>query len=144
MYSELIKELKTDEEILSAYPVMSQLRTHLDTKTYLNLVKEAKEKEKYKIFALYKNDTIVSVIGFMPMITLYNGKFIWVCELVTDSKLRSNGFGKKLLSFVHEWANKNDFPIVSLSSGLKRISAHKFYEEKMQYDKLSYVYLKRI
>ncbi|MBE3570024.1 MAG: GNAT family N-acetyltransferase [Bacillales bacterium] len=139
-----IKELQTEQEILEAFPVMKHLRTHLDENSYLELVKEAQQKEGYRLFALYHHEKIVAVTGFMPMITLYNGRFIWVCDLVTEPSERSKGYGEKLLSFVHQWSEENGYKIVSLSSGLQRIEAHRFYEEKMGYDKVSYVFLKRL
>ncbi|MDQ0219715.1 GNAT family N-acetyltransferase [Peribacillus cavernae] len=138
-----IKELTTEGEWKTAFSVMKQLRTHLDRDTYLELVKESQEKDGYRMFALY-DDQIVAVVGFMPMITLYNGRFIWVCDLVTDQNQRSKGYGEMLLSHVHQWAKGNGYPIVSLSSGLQRVDAHRFYEEKMEYNKTSYVYLKKL
>jgi len=140
----LIKELTTEEEWKSAFPVMKQLRTQLDLDTYLALVSESVQKKGYRMIALCNQKEIVALCGYMPMITLYNGKFIWICELITDSRHRSKGHGKVLLDYVHQWSTDNDYPIVSLSSGLQRINAHRFYEEKMEYDKVSYVYLKRI
>lgn len=135
-----IKELQSRNEIIKAFPVMSQLRTHLDEGSYLELVSEAKEKEGYKMFALFDGNDIVAVIGFQPMITLYYGRFIWVCDLVTDVNKRSEGFGEKLLSYIHKWANENKYESVALSSGLQRTDAHRFYENKMGYNKVSYVY----
>ncbi len=140
----IVKELKTQEEILHAFPVMKQLRTHLNEVTYLDLVKEAQEKEDYHMFALYDNGEIVAVVGFQPMITLYYGKYLWVCDLVTDSTKRSKGHGEKLLSHVHEWAKANHYETVALSSGLQRTEAHRFYEEKMNYDKASFVFKKSL
>jgi GNAT superfamily N-acetyltransferase len=140
----LIKELKNEKEWREAYPVMKQLRTHLDEEEFLQLVQEASQKEYYKIVALYDNGKMVAVTGFMPMITLYNGKFIWVCDLVTDSGCRSKGYGESLLNYVHSWSKENGFDIVSLSSGLQRVDAHRFYENKMDYDKVSYVFFKRL
>jgi GNAT superfamily N-acetyltransferase len=140
----LIKELQTKQEILDAFPVMKHLRTHLDEHSYLELVNEARQKEGYRLFALYKDEKIVAATGFMPMITLYNGRFIWVCDLVTEPSERSKGYGEKLLSFVHQWSEENGYKIVSLSSGVQRVKAHRFYEEKMGYDKVSYIFLKRL
>lgn len=140
----MIKELQTQKEILQAFPVVKQLRTHLDEETYLDLVKDAQEKEAYRMFALYDNGEIVAVVGFQPMITLYYGKFIWVCDLVTDSTKRSKGYGEKLLSHVHEWAKTHHYETVALSSGLQRTDAHHFYEEKMNYDKASFVFKKSL
>ncbi|WP_164670473.1 GNAT family N-acetyltransferase [Virgibacillus doumboii] len=137
-----IKELQSQKEILEAFPVMNQLRTHLDETTYLDLVAEAKEKDMYKLVALYNDGEVVAVTGFKPMITLYYGRFVWVCDLVTDSNHRSKGYGERLLSYVQEWAEENGYESVALSSGLKRTDAHRFYEEKMDYSKVSYVFKK--
>ncbi|WP_374724596.1 GNAT family N-acetyltransferase [Calidifontibacillus erzurumensis] len=139
-----ILELSTKEEIRKAYSVMKQLRTHLDEQTYLDLVMEAKEKENYKLFALFEENTLASVVGFQPMITLYYGRFVWVCDLVTDENKRSKGYGEKLLSFVNQWAKQHHFNTVALSSGLQRLDAHRFYEEKMGYQKVSYVFKKSL
>lgn len=135
-----IKELHSQYEIREAFPIMRQLRTHLDETTYLELVLEAQEKEEYKLFGLFDGNDLVAVIGFQPMITLYYGKYIWVCDLVTDGLKRSNGYGDKLLSYVHGWATENNYETVALSSGLQRTEAHRFYEEKMGYNKVSYVF----
>jgi GNAT superfamily N-acetyltransferase len=135
-----IKELQSRNEIIKAFPVMRQLRTHLDEGSYFELVSEAQEKEGYKMFALFDGNDIVAVIGFQPMITLYYGRFVWVCDLVTDVTKRSKGYGEKLLSYIHKWANENKYESVALSSGLKRTDAHRFYENKMDYNKVSYVF----
>lgn len=137
-----IIELKNGAEIRKAFPIMQQLRPHLDEPTYMELVKEAQEKDSYHLVALIDGDHFVALIGFKPMITLYYGKFIWVCDLVTDATKRSNGYGKRLLTFVHDWAKDNGYESVALSSGLHRTDAHRFYEEKMMYDKVSYVFKK--
>ncbi|MBS4218104.1 GNAT family N-acetyltransferase [Bacillus sp. FJAT-49711] len=124
---------------------MKHLRAHLDEVSYLKLVLDAQEKENYRLIAHFDlNEKIVAVVGFMPMITLYYGHYIWVCDLVTDPDVRSKGYGKKLLTYVQEWAKANGYEKVALSSGLQRKDAHRFYEEKMNYDKVSYVFLKNV
>ncbi|RLL44889.1 GNAT family N-acetyltransferase [Oceanobacillus piezotolerans] len=140
----MIKELLTTKDILAAFPVMNQLRTHLDEESYIELVLEAREKEHYRMFALYAESKVVAVIGFQPMITLYYGRFIWICDLVTDSHERSKGYGEKLLNYVQDWADNHNFERVALSSGLQRQNAHRFYETKMKYDKVSYVFKKEL
>ncbi|SEJ44419.1 Acetyltransferase (GNAT) domain-containing protein [Bhargavaea ginsengi] len=138
----IIKELESTGDLLAAFPVMKQLRTHLDEIAYLELVKEAQEKDSYRMLALQDGNEIISVIGFKPMITLYYGRFVWVCDLVTDRNRRSGGYGQKLLDYVHDWAKENSYTSVALSSGLQREDAHRFYEEKMEYDRVSYVFRK--
>ena len=136
----MIKELKTSEEILCAFLIMKTLRTHLTEKEYLELVNEAMEKDSYHLYALYDEGSMVAVTGFKPMITLYYGRFVWVCDLVTAPEARSKGYGETLLTYIHRWAEENHYESVALSSGLKRTDAHRFYEDKMNYDKVSYVF----
>ena len=138
----MIKELRSKEEIAQAYPIMHQLRTHLDENLYWELVEEAREKDQYKLFALYEKDRMVAVTGFKPMITLYYGRFVWVCDLVTDATERSKGYGEQLLTFVHQWAKEHRYDRVALSSGLQREDAHRFYRDKMSYETVSYVFKK--
>lgn len=139
-----MKELTSEKEWIHAFPIIKQLRPHLNKKTYIEMISEAIAKENYKIFALYHHGEMAAVIGFMPMITLNNGRFIWVCDLVTDSNKRSKGYGKKLLAHIHEWAKENGYETVALSSGLQRVDAHRFYEDKMAYHKVNYVFKRNI
>ncbi|HCX47742.1 MAG TPA: GNAT family N-acetyltransferase [Bacillus sp. (in: Bacteria)] len=140
MNDPIIKDLQSKNDILAAFPVIKQLRSHLDENTYLELVNDAMEYDGYKMFALFEKGQIVAVVGFKPMITLYYGRFVWVCDLVTDENTRSKGYGEKLLTFVHTWAKEHQYESVALSSGLQREDAHRFYEDKMEYDKVSYVF----
>ena len=49
------------------------------------------------MIALLDGGEIVAVIGFQPMITLYYGRYIWVCDLVTDENKRSKATEKNCL-----------------------------------------------
>jgi len=137
-----VKELRSQEEIESAFSIMHQLRNHLDGESYVELVLEAQIKEQYRLCALYEEDEIMAVVGFMPMITLSKGRFIWVCDLVTDVKQRYLGYGEVLLNYVHQWAQEHKYSSIALASGIKQKETHRFYEEKMNYSKSSYVFTK--
>ncbi|MCA0988467.1 GNAT family N-acetyltransferase [Guptibacillus algicola] len=140
----MIKEMKSTEELKEAFLVMSELRPQLVEETYLTYVNEAREIGSYHLYALYEEGEIVAVIGFSPMITLYYGRSVWVYDLVTRKEDRSKGYGKALLSFVEQWAADHDYTSVALSSGMQRLDSHRFYEEKMAYDKVSYVFKKEL
>ncbi|MBB4823109.1 GNAT superfamily N-acetyltransferase [Sporosarcina luteola] len=144
MDNTIIKELQTKREILEAFPIMKQLRPHLDESSYFELVMAAKESDGYKMYALFEEHTMVAVTGFKPMITLSSGRFVWICDLVTDQQIRSKGYGERLLTFVQEWAREHNYGSISLSSGLERTDAHRFYLEKMKYAKTSYVFKKSV
>ncbi|MFP3441205.1 GNAT family N-acetyltransferase, partial [Pantoea sp. SIMBA_133] len=85
---------------------------------------------------------LVAVTGFKPMITLYYGRFVWVCDLVTSEQHRSKGYGEKLLTVVENWAMENGYQSVALSSGVQKKEAHRFYKGKMYYDQVSFVFKK--
>ncbi|WP_307893752.1 GNAT family N-acetyltransferase [Bacillus swezeyi] len=138
------KEIQSETELREVYPVMKQLRPHLDEEAFLELADKAKKTENYRMLALYDDAVPVSLAGFVQRVTLNQGVHVWVDDLVTCEKHRSKGYGKKLLSAVEEWAKQHGCRTVALSSGTQRREAHRFYEEKMGYEKASYLYRKHL
>ena len=134
---ENVSELKNSEQWLKAYPIMKQLRTDLTEETYLNLLQDM-SKDGYKLYALYIGCEIVSLIGLSWRINFYNKRHIFIYDLVTDFSHRSFGYGERLLKYIHNWANENGAEYVALESGLQRRDAHRFYEDKLEYDKWCY------
>ena len=136
-----IRELEINE-LEQAFPIISQLRTHLSLKEYIGIVKIMAD-NGYKIVCLFENDEIVSYMGFAKLINLYYGEHIWIYDLVTDERKRSQGYGKLLLSYIEEYAKDNRLNCVALSSNIQRQDAHRFYERTMDYERVSYVFVKR-
>lgn len=145
--STLIQELLESDSLLKAFPIVQQLRPHLNETAYLNFLKDM-QKEGYRMFALCDTvidaEKIIAVIGVIQLTNLAYGKHLWVHDLITDVSHRSKGYGEILLSFINNLAKKNGCAVVALSSGFQRIGAHKFYEEKMHFAKTSYVFKKAI
>ncbi|MEN1968512.1 GNAT family N-acetyltransferase [Lentibacillus sp. N15] len=138
-----IKELTDKDAWLDAFLLINQLRTHLDKEAYLNHLTRMR-KQGYKLFALYHQGDMVAVAGAEISTNFYYGRHVWVYDLVTDTKHRSNGYGEQLLHYIEEWGKENSCEKVALSSGLQREDAHRFYEEKRNFDRASYVFVKRI
>ncbi|ELZ09186.1 MULTISPECIES: GNAT family N-acetyltransferase [Natrialba] len=134
-----VHELETEAEWLGAFPVMSQLRTHLNEDSYLDYLREMTD-DGYRLFAVSVDDEIVSLAGVGIQVNMYYGRHVWVYELVTDADHRSKGHGMKLLSFIEDWAEERNCELVALSSGLQREDAHRFYEERAGMERASYVY----
>ena len=137
-----IKEIETDS-LEKAFPLINQMRGHLTLEKYIEFVKLMKP-YGYKIVCLFENDEIVSYAGFAKQINLYYGHHIWVYDLITAEAKRGKGYGRILLSHIEQYAKDNMLSCVALSSSFKRKEAHRFYEEKMNYDKVSYVFKKDI
>lgn len=141
--TETIQELASRAQYLEAFPVMNQLRTELTEETYLALLEEMK-KDGYTLYALYKDREIVSLAGFSWRTNFYNKRHIFIYDLVTDYSHRSFGYGEKLLSFLHSFAERNGAEYVALESGIQRSNAHRFYEEKLGYDKWCFSFRKSL
>ncbi|TCI54114.1 GNAT family N-acetyltransferase [Exiguobacterium sp. SH1S21] len=122
---------------------MKELRTELTLDTYRELV-AAMQTQGYELYALYADDTIVSLAGIELRVNLYLGKHVFIYDLVTSATHRSNGYGERLLHFVNEYARDQGATCVALESGLARTEAHRFYTEKMGYTITSYSFRKQL
>ncbi len=134
-----IRELSSEEEWLDAFPVMKQLRTHLDEGTYLRYLEEMTA-DGYRLFGLFSDGEPAALAGIGIETNMYYGRHLWVYELVTDSTHRSKGFGERLFEYLSDWAEEKGCERIALSSGLRREDAHRFYEERAGMERASYVF----
>lgn len=139
----MIRELTKKEEWIEAFSLMKELRTHLDLDAYLSLLEEMRP-QGYRLFALEKDGRMVALAGVAVMVNLYNGRYLFIFDLVTKEEERSRGYGAKLLRHLEAFARARGCRLVELTSGLKRTDAHRFYEEKMGYTRNSWVFRKRL
>jgi GNAT superfamily N-acetyltransferase len=138
-----IRELTTEPEWRDAFPVLSQLRSHLTEETYLEYL-DAMRGEGYRLFALFEADEIVSVAGVAIRTNFYNGRHLFVYDLVTREDHRSEGYGTRLMEFAEEWARDRGCESFTLESGLWREDAHRFYEDDLDMDRYCYTFKKEL
>ena len=94
----------------------------------------------YRLFALLEDGEIVSLAGVAIRTNFYNGRHLFVYDLVTRADRRSAGYGTRLMGFVTEWARDRDCECVTLESGLWRDDAHRFYEARLGMDRFCYTF----
>lgn len=138
-----VVELQGPEDFRRAWPVMRELRGHLSEQRWLELM-DAMAPDGYRLLALQDDDAIHALAGMRVATNLYYGKHVWVYDLVTTESGRSRGYGRALLGHVEDLAAAEGCELVALSSGLQRADAHRFYEERMSYDRVSYCFTKRV
>lgn len=136
-----IQELTSLEQWKAAFPVMHELRQHLDETEYLNLL-ERMTQEGYRLFALQDSGEIVSLAGIGIHTNFYYDRHLWIYDLITTNQARSKGYGQRLLEFIEELGRQENCKLIALSSGFQRSDAHRFYEQRMKYTKDSYVFKK--
>jgi GNAT superfamily N-acetyltransferase len=138
-----IQEILEEEDLKKAYPVMAQLRTKLSEEDYFRLFATMKE-QGYQLIGLYEVDQVKALAGIIQLTNFYNDKHIYVYDLITDHASRSRGFGEKLINYVEELAKDAGCGMMTLTSGNQRIDAHRFYEDKMGFERVSHVFNKKI
>lgn len=139
----LIKELTAADELAAAFDVMHELRTHLEPETY-RVALDVMRKGGYRLFAAIDGDAYVALAGIAIRTNFYYGRFLYVYDLITSESERSKGHGKLLLDHLEELARADGCQTIALSSGVQRTDAHRFYEDKMGYDRPSYIFKKEL
>lgn len=121
-----VREVTTDEEIAATYPVMRQLRPHLDESGYPATVIRMRE-SGYRLASVIDEGRVRAVAGFRVQEFLAHGGFLYVDDLVTDEAARSGGYGKLLLDWLEGEARERGCGKLQLDSGVRRAEAHRFY-----------------
>lgn len=139
----MICELTKKEEWIAAFPLMKELRPHLDLDTYLSLLEEMRPRG-YRLFALEEDGQPLALAGVAVMANFYNGRYLFIYDLVTKAEERSKGYGAELVRYLEKFARDQGCHLVELTSGVQRKDAHRFYEEKMGYLRSSWVFRKKL
>lgn len=121
-----IRIAQSDAEILACFPVMQQLRTHLQMSDFVARVRK-QQHEGYLLAALYEEDAVRAVAGYRYYHNLFSGHVLYVDDLVTDQQVRSTGHGDKLLKWLIRQAIDRGCDSFELDSGVQRHGAHRFY-----------------
>jgi len=120
---------ETEQAIAACFPVIFELRPHLSQETFVARV-QAQQTQGYKLAYLEAEGVPAAVAGFRIGNNLAWGRFLYVDDLVTLPEQRSNGYGKKLLAWLNEYAVKEGCAQLHLDSGMQRKDAHRFYERE--------------
>jgi GNAT superfamily N-acetyltransferase len=126
--AEIIK-IKTEDEIKACFIVMAQLRPQIKAEEFVERVL-LQYKRGYKLVAVLDKNSIMAVAGYHISENLAWGKFLYIEDLITNQKNRSQGFGKQLLSWLHDEAKKQGCAQLHLDSGIQRKDAHRFYQRE--------------
>jgi GNAT superfamily N-acetyltransferase len=123
---------REDDEIRDCYPVMSELRPHVEPDEFLRRVKRQEAIAGYKL-AYITDGEVKAVAGFRISECLAWGKFLYVDDLVAKSEERSKGYGGALLDWLIEYAREDGCEQFHLDSGVQRFAAHRFYLNKRMF-----------
>ncbi len=74
-----------------------------------------------------EGETVLGVALWRLVENTYEGRRLYVDDLVTDEARRSRGVGKALLGHLENKARQLGCDVLALDSGAQRAAAHKFY-----------------
>jgi GNAT superfamily N-acetyltransferase len=115
------------EEIANCFPIMQELRSHLELDDFMTRVQRQQQQFNYQLVYLQVDEMIRAVAGFRISESLAWGKFLDVEDLVSKSDDRSQGYGSQLFNWLVDYARAQDCQQLTLDSGVQRFDAHRFY-----------------
>lgn len=114
------------------YAAMRELRPHLtDRAAYVTQIDQIQRVQGYRLVAVFEPDgpNAVAVVGFREGTSTHLGRHLYVDDLSTVSAARGRGYGRALLEWVHDEAQRHGIETVDLDSGVgeARETAHRLY-----------------
>jgi GNAT superfamily N-acetyltransferase len=120
---------ESDRDVDRCYPVMHELRLHLDHAVFTAQVRRQMD-DGYRLAFLEDGGEAKAVAGFRFLEFLAWGRVLYVDDLVTLARERSKGFGDRLFDWLVEQAVGRGCDQLHLDSGVQRFGAHRFYLRK--------------
>ncbi|WP_202049651.1 GNAT family N-acetyltransferase [Sphingomonas sp. So64.6b] len=123
----MIEQAITDEQIAATFDVMQQLRPDLVADTYLARIRGLMASDGFRLAALREDGVVRAVAGYRVMDMLYCGRLLSIDDLVADERVRSKGYGARLLDWLKAEGRAAGCNELQLVSRVIREQAHRFY-----------------
>jgi GNAT superfamily N-acetyltransferase len=120
----------TRDEIAATWPVMRQLRPHLDPEAYLTLVVRLQAERDFRLARMVADGEVVAVAGLRLGEWLHGGRYLEIEDFVTSEDCRSKGHGSAFFDWIAAFARSAGCRHLRLTSGVHREAAHRFYRRK--------------
>lgn len=128
----------SDAEVAACFPVLHQLRPHLEQDNFLAHFRQLQASDRYQLVSIKDSvGKIVAVAGYTIYTNLAFGRHLYLQDLVTADSERSKGYGKLLIDWLRQHAKEQDCSTLHLCSKFERQDAHRFYERE-GIEKLAY------
>lgn len=134
---------RTRTDLERCFPIMKELRPHLNLKDFFTIYEKAHQMDGYEIIGIKEGPQIVAIMGYRTLYDYVRGKYIYIDDLVSSEKMRSKGYGARLLQYAEEAACEQGCATLRLCTGLDNEGGIKFYE-KNGWVKRSFAYVKKL
>jgi GNAT superfamily N-acetyltransferase len=121
-----IKHIETDADLIASFPVMQELRPHLERATYAARIARQRA-QGYRLLAAWRDGAIAGLAGYRLTENLLYGQFVYVDDLVVTATLHRSGIGEQLLQAARQQAVDLGCKHFVLDTGLHMALAQRFY-----------------
>ena len=104
-----------EHELQDVYPVVAELRTHLDREDFVIAVRR-QAALGYELWGAFEGRALIGAIGFRRAHTLARGAHLHVDDLVVTEPQRAGGVGRALLEQAEKEARRHGYDRVYLDS----------------------------
>lgn len=125
------------------YPVIKELRPHLEFVDYVNIYNQSRAADGYQMIAYEVQGHIVAVMGYRFLWDFVRGQHLYIDDLVSTGSSRSLGYGTELLKYAETIAEQAGCKTLRLCTGLENERGVQFYERN-HWTKRAYAYVKKI
>jgi GNAT superfamily N-acetyltransferase len=120
----LIDPLKHKEKVLS---LIKQLNPEMELNTIEKRLTNMTKVPNYRCFALFDNNNLIGISSGWTTERIYCGKQLELDNVIIDSKIQSQGFGKHFINSIKHWSITNGYSSIGLNTYVENAKSHKFY-----------------
>ncbi|MFK7784348.1 MAG: GNAT family N-acetyltransferase [Crocinitomicaceae bacterium] len=121
-----IRELKSKEEMLSAYNILLEVYPNLTMEEYAREL-DVMMPHNYGQMVVMDGDTIAGLTGYWIGSKLWCGKYMELDNVVVAEKYRRKGIGKMLFDHMEHFAKEEKCTMLALDSYTTNFKAHRFF-----------------
>jgi ribosomal protein S18 acetylase RimI-like enzyme len=122
-----LRDVDTEAQLRACFPVMKELRPHLDSEDDFVARVARQRQQGYRILAAWQDDVVVALAGYRLQENLVYGSFLYVDDLVAGEATRSQRWGARLLDRLTQVAQHAGCIKLVLDTGLSNALAQRFY-----------------
>lgn len=122
-----IEHAESDEQIAATFDVVRQLRPHLEWEEYVPRIRALMSSDGFRLAFLADEGEVRAVAGYRYMDMLYCGRLLYLDDLVADERVRSRGYGARMLDWLKDEGRRHGCSELQLISRVVREQAHRFY-----------------
>jgi len=127
LHGTALRDVQTEAELRACYPVMKELRPHLESVDEFVARVTRQNEQGYRILAAWEHGEVVALAGYRLQENLVYGKFLYVDDLIAGEKHRSQRWGAQLLTHLTGYAERADCVKLVLDTALTNALGQRFY-----------------